>query len=53
MQLILLQEDIRCLYETLNKRLKQVARYILDHGNSMTVDNVDLSHNRPMCHLLL
>lgn len=39
-QLTILQDDIRCRYDTLSKRLKQVARYILDNSNSVTFDTV-------------
>ncbi|CAJ0992459.1 putative HTH-type transcriptional regulator YbbH [Pantoea sp. Nvir] len=39
-QLSLLQDDIRSRYETLSKRLKQVARYILDNSNSISFDTV-------------
>ena len=39
-QLSLLQDDIRRRYETLSKRLKQVARYILDNSNSIAFDTV-------------
>ncbi|MGL6018601.1 MAG: MurR/RpiR family transcriptional regulator [Gibbsiella quercinecans] len=39
-QLSLLQEDIRSRYDTLSKRLKQVARYILDNSNSVAFDTV-------------
>ncbi|MDI6935528.1 MurR/RpiR family transcriptional regulator, partial [Serratia sp. Se-PFBMAAmG] len=39
-QLTLLQDDIRRRYETLSKRLKQVARYILDNSNSIAFDTV-------------
>ncbi|OMQ21044.1 MurR/RpiR family transcriptional regulator [Serratia oryzae] len=39
-QLSLLQDEIRRRYETLSKRLKQVARYILDNSNSIAFDTV-------------
>ncbi|AGE20399.1 (Fe-S)-cluster assembly protein [Serratia marcescens] len=39
-QLSLLQDEIRHRYETLSKRLKQVARYILDNSNSIAFDTV-------------
>ncbi|WP_376780846.1 MurR/RpiR family transcriptional regulator, partial [Mixta calida] len=39
-QLSLLQDDIRRRYDTLSKRLKQVARYILDNSNSIAFDTV-------------
>lgn len=39
-QLSILQDDIRARYDTLSKRLKQVARYILDNGNSIAFDTV-------------
>ncbi len=39
-QLSLLQDDIRRRYDTLSKRLKQVARYILDNGNGIAFDTV-------------
>ena len=34
-QLTILQDEIRRRYDTLSKRLKQVARYILDNSNSV------------------
>ncbi len=39
-QLSLLQDDIRRRYDTLSKRLKQVARYILDNSNNIAFDTV-------------
>ncbi|QCR34708.1 MurR/RpiR family transcriptional regulator [Nissabacter sp. SGAir0207] len=39
-QLSLLQDEIRRRYDTLSKRLKQVARYILDNSNSIAFDTV-------------
>lgn len=39
-QLSILQDEIRRRYETLSKRLKQVARYILDNSNSVAFDTV-------------
>ncbi|MGX9334320.1 MurR/RpiR family transcriptional regulator (plasmid) [Klebsiella grimontii] len=39
-QLSLLQDDIRNRYDTLSKRLKQVARYILDNSNNVAFDTV-------------
>ncbi|EHQ8971379.1 MurR/RpiR family transcriptional regulator [Yokenella regensburgei] len=39
-QLSLLQEQIRERYDSLSKRLKQVARYILDNSNSVAFDTV-------------
>ena len=39
-QLSVLQEDIRNRYDTLSKRLKQVARYILDNSNNVAFDTV-------------
>ncbi|WP_297197609.1 MurR/RpiR family transcriptional regulator [uncultured Pluralibacter sp.] len=39
-QLSLLQDDIRSRYDTLSKRLKQVARYMLDNSNSVAFDTV-------------
>ncbi|EHI3196368.1 MurR/RpiR family transcriptional regulator [Salmonella enterica] len=39
-QLSLLQDDIRSRYDTLSKRLKQVARYILDNSNNVAFDTV-------------
>lgn len=39
-QLSILQEDIRTRYDSLSKRLKQVARYILDNSNSVAFDTV-------------
>ncbi|KAA8998539.1 MurR/RpiR family transcriptional regulator [Affinibrenneria salicis] len=39
-QLSLLQDEIRNRYETLSKRLKQVARYILDNSNNIAFDTV-------------
>ncbi|MCX8958180.1 MurR/RpiR family transcriptional regulator [Erwinia psidii] len=39
-QLTILQEQIRQRYDTLSKRLKQVARYILDNSNSVAFDTL-------------
>ncbi|WP_437891316.1 MurR/RpiR family transcriptional regulator [Phytobacter sp. V91] len=39
-QLSILQEEIRTRYDSLSKRLKQVARYILDNSNSVAFDTV-------------
>ncbi|PIJ51239.1 Fe-S cluster assembly protein HesB [Erwinia sp. OLTSP20] len=39
-QLTMLQDDIRRRYDTLSKRLKQVARYILDNSNNIAFDTV-------------
>ena len=39
-QLTILQDEIRRRYDTLSKRLKQVARYILDNINSVAFDTV-------------
>lgn len=39
-QLTILQDQIRSRYDTLSKRLKQVARYILDNSNSVAFDTV-------------
>lgn len=39
-QLSLLQEEIRERYDTLSKRLKQVAHYLLDNSNSVAFDTV-------------
>lgn len=39
-QLSILQDDIRNRYDSLSKRLKQVARYILDNSNSVAFDTV-------------
>ncbi|WP_213992957.1 MurR/RpiR family transcriptional regulator [Sodalis sp. dw_96] len=39
-QLSSLQDDIRNRYDTLSKRLKQVARYILDNSNSIPFDTI-------------
>lgn len=39
-QLSILQDEIRNRYDTLSKRLKQVARYILDNSNSVAFDTV-------------
>ncbi len=39
-QLSLLQDDIRSRYDSLSKRLKQVAQYILDNSNSVAFDTV-------------
>ncbi|MXP67854.1 MurR/RpiR family transcriptional regulator [Pantoea sp. Aalb] len=39
-QLAMLQNDIRLRYDTLSKRLKQVARYILDNSNSIAIDTI-------------
>ncbi len=38
--LTILQDEIRRRYDTLSKRLKQVARYILDNSNSVAFDTV-------------
>lgn len=39
-QLSLLQEEIRERYDTLSKRLKQVAHYLLDNSSSVAFDTV-------------
>lgn len=39
-QLTILQDQIRRRYDTLSKRLKQVARYILDNSNSVAFDTL-------------
>ncbi|MEA9392101.1 MurR/RpiR family transcriptional regulator [Acerihabitans sp. TG2] len=39
-QLSSLQDDIRNRYDTLSKRLKQVARYILDNSTSIPFDTI-------------
>lgn len=39
-RLSLLQDQIRPRYDTLSKRLKQVARYILDNSDSVAFDTV-------------
>ena len=39
-QLINLQNEIRQQYDSLSKRLKQVARYLLDNHNSIVFDTV-------------
>lgn len=39
-QLSMLQDEIRRRYDTLSKRLKQVARYILDNSNNIAFDTV-------------
>lgn len=39
-QLTILQDEIRRRYDTLSKRLKQVARYILDNSSSVAFDTV-------------
>ncbi|MBS0847829.1 MurR/RpiR family transcriptional regulator [Citrobacter sp. JGM124] len=39
-QLSILQDEIRKRYDELSKRLKQVARYILDNSNSIAFDTV-------------
>ncbi|TCL07514.1 MurR/RpiR family transcriptional regulator [Sodalis ligni] len=39
-QLSALQDDIRNRYDTLSKRLKQVARYMLDNSTSIPFDTV-------------
>lgn len=39
-QLMHLQEEIRLRYDSLSKRLKQVAEYILDNSNSVVFDTV-------------
>ncbi|WP_213989114.1 MurR/RpiR family transcriptional regulator [Sodalis sp. dw_96] len=40
MQLTLLQDEIRGRYDTLSKRLKQVACYILDNSNSIPFETI-------------
>ena len=40
------QEEIRKRYDTLSKRLKQVAQYILDNGNSVVFDTVSVIAER-------
>lgn len=39
-QLTLLQDEIRVRYDSLSKRLKQVARYILDNSNNIAFETV-------------
>jgi DNA-binding MurR/RpiR family transcriptional regulator len=39
-QVSILQDEIRSRYDSLSKRLKQVARYILDNSNSVAFDTV-------------
>jgi len=39
-QLSILQDEIRSRYETLSKRLRQVASYILDNSNSVAFDTL-------------
>lgn len=39
-QLINLQNEIRTRYDSLSKRLKQVAQYVLDNNNSVVFDTV-------------
>ena len=39
-QLSILQDDIRSRYDSLSKRLKQVARYLLDNSNNVAFDTV-------------
>ncbi|MBH8308921.1 MurR/RpiR family transcriptional regulator, partial [Acinetobacter baumannii] len=39
-QLTILQDEIRRRYDTLSKRLKQVARYIRENSNSWAFDTV-------------
>lgn len=39
-QLTILQDEIRRRYDTLSKRSKQVARYILDNNNGVAFDTV-------------
>lgn len=39
-QLTHLQEEIRLRYDSLSKRLKQVAEYVLDNSNSVVFDTV-------------
>lgn len=39
-QLTNLQEEIRLRYDSLSKRLKQVAEYVLDNSNSVVFDTV-------------
>lgn len=41
-QLANFQEEIRRQYDGLSKRLKQVAQYILDNGNSIVFDTVSV-----------
>lgn len=47
-QLSLLQDDIRSRYDSLSKRLKQVAQYILDNSNSVALTRSLPSRNMPM-----
>ncbi|VGM95277.1 Uncharacterized HTH-type transcriptional regulator ybbH [uncultured Avibacterium sp.] len=39
-QLVQLQNEIRARYDSLSKRLKQVAQYVLDNSNSVVFDTV-------------
>lgn len=39
-QLVTLQNEIRSRYDSLSKRLKQVAQYVLDNHNSVVFDTV-------------
>lgn len=39
-QLVRLQNEIRARYDSLSKRLKQVAQYVLDNHNSVVFDTV-------------
>ena len=39
-QLSNLQDEIRQRYDSLSKRLKQVAQYVLDNNNSIVFDTV-------------
>lgn len=45
-QLVHFQEEIRKQYDGLSKRLKQVAQYILDNGNSVVFDTVSIIAKR-------
>jgi DNA-binding MurR/RpiR family transcriptional regulator len=41
-----LQEQIRCRYDDLSKRLQQVSRYVLDNTNSVAFDTVAIISER-------
>ncbi|MEG9489535.1 MurR/RpiR family transcriptional regulator [Mannheimia indoligenes] len=45
-QLAHFQEEIRKQYDGLSKRLKQVAQYVLDNGNSVVFDTVSVIAER-------
>lgn len=45
-QLTNFQDEVRKRYDSLSKRLKQVAQYILDNGNSVIFDTVSIISER-------